>query len=465
MNTKRSPLLYLLLFLAFVQIIMLVAVGIVPVVRSAALSAVQSRPRLELSAALADLAAKSDLVVQAQVVETRSQWNHNHTLIETAHTLAVRQSLLGPTAVEVVVYSDGGFLADEGLGMFSSHTPRFAIGEEVLVFLQQENNRYQVTDGEAGKFTLFQEDVASAYYRDHLPLAQVATILAATVRTTYQASQPIAHAPVGLTSAAAVQADKVAPMSTATPTPLPKWSGATPQITLKVNLNSTQIGGPAGSADQFLTAIKGALRTWSVIPEAGATLLYSGSITSTTTSFNRQSEIIFMKKGANSQLGQAQIWFTSNFVIVEADLWINDDYPLDATGSPENGEIDLESIVLHELGHWLPLSHMPNTNAVMYAVLGAGMRKTILNSDDIAGITTLYPCPAIPCVDPAYAGDATATLTATTTPTPAETAAPDATATPTATMTPSAAIATPTPAPSAITPAAQQNSFLPLVTR
>lgn len=467
MNTNRSPLLYLLLFLAFVQIVMLVAVGIVPVVQSATLSAVQSPPRLDLSSALADLAAKSDLVVQAQVIETRSQWNQNQTLIETAHTLAVRQSLRGPRAVEIVVYTDGGFLPDEGLGMFSSHTPRFAVGEEVLVFLQQENSRYQVTAGEAGKFTLFQEDVASAYYRDHLPLAQVAAILATTKRTAYQAIQTIAQKPEGSTAASAAQADRAAPMTTATPTTLPKWLGATPQITLKVNLNSTQIGGPAGSADQFLAAIQGALRTWSVVPEAGATLLYSGPITSTTTGFNRQSEIIFMKKGANSQLGQAQIWFTSNFVIVEADLWINDDYILDATGTPESGEIDLESVLLHELGHWLPLSHMPNPNAVMYAVLGAGTRKTILNSDDIAGVTTLYPCPAIPCIDPAYVGDATATpsATATTTPTPAETVAPGATATLTATMTPNIAVPTPTLAPSAVTPTAQQNSFLPLVTR
>ena len=458
MNANRSPLLAFLIFLAFVQIVMLVAVGIVPVAQSAALSTFSS-PHLDLSAALTDLAAKSDLVVQAQVVETRSQWNHNHTLIETAHRLAVRQSLLGPTAMEVEVYTDGGFLPDENLGMFSSHTPRFAVGEEVLVFLQRENNRYQVTKGEAGKFTLFQEDVASAYYRDHLPLTQVATIIATTNHTSRQTQQPIRPKLSGLASTTTAQSDRATLLVTATPTPLPKWSGATPQISLKVNLNSTQIGGQAGSADQFLTAIKGALRTWSVVPEAGATLLYSGAITSTTTSFNRQSEIIFMKKGTNSQLGQAQIWFTSAFVIIEADLWVNDDYLLDATGSPESGEIDLESIVLHELGHWLPLSHMPNTNAVMYAVLGSGMRKTVLNSDDIVSITTLYPCPAIPCIDPAYVG------TPTTTPTAAETPVPGSTATPTVTMTPSVTAPTPTLAPSAVTPAAQQNSFLPLVTR
>ncbi|MFZ4662584.1 MAG: matrixin family metalloprotease [Caldilineaceae bacterium] len=457
MKTNHSPLLFVLFFAAFIQIVMLLATGIVPVtqaVQSAALPALQSRPPLLLSRALADLTAKADLVVQAQVVDSRSRWNDSHTLIETAHRLVVHRHLLGPATTEVLLYTDGGFLPEEGLGMVSSHTPRFAVGEEVLLFLRKENNRFQIVDGEAGKFTLLQGDAVSAYYRDHLPLIQVATILAAAARRNPQAIALHPQQPVQLLSTTNAQVKNVQPLATATPTPLPKWSSTTPKIMIQVNLNSTQVGGQAGSADQFLTAIKNALRTWSVVPEAGATLLYSGVTTSTVTSFNRKSEIVFMKKGANSQLGQAQIWFTSAFVIIEADIWINDDYVLDATGSPQQGEIDLESTVLHELGHWLPLSHMPNSNAVMYAVLGSGSRKTVLTDDDIAGVVGLYPCPAIPCIDPAYAGDGTTTPTAT--PSPIETVVQEATSTPTA---------TPTLAPSAVTPVAPQNAFLPLVTR
>jgi hypothetical protein len=466
MKTNHSPLLFVLFFAAFIQIVMLLATGIVPVtqaVQSAALPALQSRPPLLLSRALADLTAKADLVVQAQVVDSRSRWNDSHTLIETAHRLVVHRHLLGPATTEVLLYTDGGFLPEEGLGMVSSHTPRFAVGEEVLLFLRKENNRFQIVDGEAGKFTLLQGDAVSAYYRDHLPLIQVATILTAAARRNPQAIALHPQQPVQLLSTTNAQVKNVQPLATATPTPLPKWSSTTPKIMIQVNLNSTQVGGQAGSADQFLIAIKNAVRTWSVVPEAGATLLYSGVTTSTVTSFNRKSEIVFMKKGANSQLGQAQIWFTSAFVIIEADIWINDDYVLDATGSPQQGQIDLESTVLHELGHWLPLSHMPNSNAVMYAVLGSGSRKTVLTDDDIAGVVGLYPCPAIPCIDPAYAGDGTTTPTAT--PSPIETVVQEATGTPTATMSPDTPTPTPTLAPSAVTPVAQQNAFLPLVTR
>ena len=467
MKTNHSPLLFVLFFAAFIQIVMLLATGIVPVtqaVQSAALPALQSRPPLLLSRALADLTAKADLVVQAQVVDTRSRWNDSHTLIETAHRLVVHRHLLGPATAEVLLYTDGGFLPEEGLGMVSSHTPRFAVGEEVLLFLHKDNGRYQIVDGEAGKFTLLQGDAVSAYYRDHLPLTEVVAALAADNRTMQQITQLLTPEPVGWHAAGnASSASRIQPLVTATPTPQLKWSGATPKISVQVNLNSTQIGLQAGTAEQFSTAINNALRTWSVIPEAGATLLYNGAITSTTTSLNRISEILFMKNGANGRLGQAQIWFTSNFVIIEADLWINDDYTLDATGSPESGEIDLESTVLHELGHWLPLSHMPNSNAVMYAVLGSGLRKTVLTDDDIAGVVGLYPCPAIPCIDPAYAGNGTTTPTAT--PSPIETVVQEATGTPTVTMSPDTPTPTPTLAPTTVMPVAQQNAFLPLVTR
>lgn len=459
MKIKHSPLFLILIFLFFLQIVMLMAVGIAPVAQSADVSMLPLSSTSNLSATVAELAAQADLIVQARVIEARSRWNHDHTLIETAQRLAVQQRFAGPALAEVVVYTDGGFLADEGLGMFSSHTPRFAIGEEVLVFLQKRAAGYQVVNGEGGKFTVFQGNAASAYYRDHLPLTEVVAALATANRTTQQVIPLGTPEPVGGYAADSMPSNRMQPLATATPTPLPKWSSATPKINVQVNLNSTQIGGQAGTAEQFSTAINNALRTWSVIPEAGATLLYNGPITSTTTSLNRISEILFMKNGTNGRLGQAQIWFTSSFVIIEADLWINDDYVLDATGSPAMGEIDLESVVLHELGHWLPLNHMPNTNAVMYAVLGSGMRKTVLNNDDIAGVTALYPCPTVPCIDPAYAGATppTPTVTVTVTLEPA--------ITPTATITPDTVTPTPTLIPTAVPSAAKQNSFLPLVTR
>ena len=204
------------------------------------------------------------------------------------------------------------------------------------------------------------------------------------------------------------------------------------------------------------------------------TLLYDGETTDESTGLNNKNEILFMHKGANSQVGQAQVWFTSSGTIVEADIWLNDDYQLDATSTLQASEIDVESAILHETGHWLPLGHTTNASDVMYPILGTGQRKIALNSDDIAHLATLYPCPIVPCIDPAYANSSTPQPTATIitgtiptdTPTPTlpSTASPTATTTPTISVAPTVTV-TPTLLPNAVTPTPEMDIFLPIVKR
>ncbi|HVK19815.1 MAG TPA: RICIN domain-containing protein [Actinokineospora sp.] len=53
---------------------------------------------------------------------------------------------------------------------------------------------------------------------------------------------------------------------------------------------------------------------------------------------------------------------------------------------------DVESIALHEIGHFLGLQHSSDTSAVMYAYApSAGSTKRVLTTDDIEGIRKLYP--------------------------------------------------------------------------
>lgn len=457
---KHFTLFPLILF-ALLQITMLAAVTLTPVAQSATTHPT-IQAAFDLSGTVAALVDQADIVVRAQVVQSESQWNSSHTLIETEHVLAVRYPIIGKNATDLVVRTDGGFLPAEGLGMRASHTASFAPGEEVLIFLQETTSGYRVAGGEAGKFSVVNAEAVSAYYREHQALSELAmTILTSAKNQGRSATLPADWQSYELASSARqVDISKQLQVD-------PKWPGATPKINVKVNVNSTHIGDQGGSAEQFLTAIKNALRTWSVVPEAEFTLLYNGTTTATNTGFNNMSEILFMKKGANSQVGQAQIWFTAAGTIVEADVWLNDDYALDATGSPEGSEIDVESSILHELGHWLPLAHISNASAVMYAVLGAGTRRIVLSSDDLAGITALYPCPAAPCIDPAYASDTTATPTSTVTVTISSTVTATPTPTSTFSITPGTPTVTMTPTliPSAVTPVPESGIFLPLITR
>lgn len=77
--------------------------------------------------------------------------------------------------------------------------------------------------------------------------------------------------------------------------------------------------------------------------------------------------------------------------IFDADVEIN------SVGSPltlgdENVQADLDSIVTHEAGHFLGLSHSCESNATMYAYYQLGDTSLrSLEADDIAGICDVYP--------------------------------------------------------------------------
>lgn|GEM_PF-1348236 len=51
-----------------------------------------------------------------------------------------------------------------------------------------------------------------------------------------------------------------------------------------------------------------------------------------------------------------------------------------------DGAIDLESVLLHELGHALGLDHSRNQNAVMRAGIRPGQARRMLSDDDAAGV-------------------------------------------------------------------------------
>lgn len=443
MKSERKPASIMFLLLGFLQITMVITIVFTAVAQSAESSQPAIQPLDLFSPSVDVLVRQADLIVRAQVLTSTSHWNRDHTLIETAHTLAVRYPLVGEGAPSMTVYTDGGFLPEEDLGMRSSHTAAFAPQEEVLVFLKKRPDGYQIVRGDLGKFTVFNTGVGSGSFQQQSLEQMIWLIQNAVTRQGLPLTLPEnwrSYEPTTFVRQLTVPNQ---------PWVDPKWPGEKPKVNALVNINTTHISDQGGSAEQFLQAIKNALRTWSVVETAEFTLLYNSASTATSVGFNNKNEILFMHRGLSGQLGQAQIWYTNSGIIVEADLWINDDYAVDATGAPQANEIDVESVVLHELGHWAPLGHLDAVDAVMYPVLGNGVRKNVLTNDDINWLNTLYPCSHVPCIDAAYAND--------TTPTPTS-AIPDPTilATPplTSTVTPTVTTIPLTPPEPSSTPAA-----------
>jgi Matrixin len=133
---------------------------------------------------------------------------------------------------------------------------------------------------------------------------------------------------------------------------------------------------------------------------------------------------------SGSVLAVTCTWYQQSgnpFPAIEFDMQIDPEWTWTTGGATQ---VDMESVMLHELGHALGLGHSAAGAASMFASYTAGTLKRSLHADDIAGGTAIYGA----------AGGPPPTATPTNTP-----AGPSATPTSTRTPSPTAGGASPTP--------------------
>ena len=84
-------------------------------------------------------------------------------------------------------------------------------------------------------------------------------------------------------------------------------------------------------------------------------------------------------------------WWYNNVTnrILEVDCVFNDDYVWSTATTTPSGEYDVETVMLHEFGHYLSLAHsMPP--AIMQPTIPSGTQRRALKSDDRQGIKSIY---------------------------------------------------------------------------
>lgn len=376
---------------------------------------------------------RSSAVVRAKVIQVNGVWSPDHLQIQSQITLKIHYNVRGALHGALIIQTVGGHLPTEGLSMMASDAPLFSEGEEVILFLTRNASTYALVAGHNGKYlvengmvqqsgSLNTESLDSFYAR----LGQFDTNLTLPQDWLTHESQ------IG-------QSATIAPSDFAYKGM--KWALDT--VSFRINLNSAHMAGDDGSASDFLDAIRNAAATWTNEATAAFSLVYAGPTESTNSTYNGSNDIyfenrgLFDESGVRRPLAVATVWY-SNDIILDTDIWINDAYDWDATGLPAWTELDLESVVLHELGHWLSLGHDADSRAVMYYAMMSGALKRTLFENDRNGIAFIYPCeldegcnPA-PTVTPTLQATATPTVSPTATPTVPPSATPS-TATPTAT--------------------------------
>jgi len=333
-----------------------------------------------ISLELEDLVAGSDFIIIGTVAGQQCSWNARNDVIYTALDILVSDRLKGDFPGEQAhILLRGGKIGQ--VEQRVSDVPAFTGGETVMLFLRQ------LTQGELASMGVDSRGLAYfKVYGNSQGALRIAggKVGSVPVREVNDAITAIISGVTpglkmdGMTSAPGTAAGWVSG-ATAVPSYVynnHRWTGASPVVNYYIKHDA--------GADN-ITAIQNSTNSWNA---AGAnfTLNYAGTHTNTDISFNGINEIVWGNEDAMT-LACAYLQMDGGGNITECDIrfnknktWINDTPPTNH---------DVETIALHEFGHWLCLEHNDIPEAVMYYIANMASKRS-LHNDDASGIRNIY---------------------------------------------------------------------------
>lgn len=172
----------------------------------------------------------------------------------------------------------------------------------------------------------------------------------------------------------------------------------------------SEVDAPEVPAGELRAAIARAAATWQAVPSATVQFDYQGMTSAPPGLVDGRTTLGFLDRPDLDRVLASTSFLidTTNGAIVEADVFFNTRFPWSVSPQGEAGRVDLESVVLHELGHLLGLGHSAigetdrastggrrgvASGAVMFpiAMTAGAIADRVLQPDDVAGVSDLYP--------------------------------------------------------------------------
>jgi hypothetical protein len=182
-----------------------------------------------------------------------------------------------------------------------------------------------------------------------------------------------------------------------------KWANAP----VRYFVNERDIAGV--TAADFRAAVSRAASTWQAVPDTTLRFEDQGFTTAAPVGLDGRNTLGFLDRpDLDRVLGATSLLLDSTTgALVEADVFFNTRFQWSVAPQGEAGRVDLESVVLHELGHFVGLGHSAigetertatggrrvlGSGAVMFpiALAPGATADRVLQDDDEAAVQDLY---------------------------------------------------------------------------